>query len=394
MTGMPSDACVRSLIRLVVSSEVVRLRGPGGLPLPDPTAILDTAPLDEPGFGIDSLEQLGVHSALCELFGVDRTPLIRMPGRAPSIVEWAELIANNWQRSEPALWLRSSGTMGSPKLHRHRVADLVEEAVFFADLVGPRSRVLALVPAEHIYGLIWTLVLPDLAQTPVLRTTAADCVPIASGDLVIATAEQWRSMLRSVWPIPDDVVGVNAAAALDLDEMRALLNRGLARMIDVYGASETGGIGFREPASPTYRLLPRWTFVPADQELGAERQHIASSDGAMIELPDTVVLHDGSFALGSRRDGAVQIGGHNVDPAHVAALLRTHAKIDDAAVRLGANGRLKAFLVSRADIDADELIASVASEMIGSLPAYARPVAYRVGAELPRNNLGKPGDWQ
>jgi 4-coumarate--CoA ligase (photoactive yellow protein activation family) len=391
---MWSDAGLVMMIWATVEGEVARLRGPGGLPMPE-LAFTDRAgaTLDEIGLGIGSLEQMGVQLALSELFGIESTLPSRRSGRAASVGEWADLIVRRWRDAEPALWMRSSGTTGTPKLHRHRLDDLVAEAKYFADLIGPRRRVLALVPGHHIYGLIWTVLLPELLQVPVARVTGDAGKRMTPGDLVVGTAEHWRTILHSSAEVPEEVIGVNAAAPLSAEETQSLLAAGLERVIDVYGSTETGGIGAREAPASEYRLLPRWTFVPPAEAVGNNRDRIRSKDGVVIDLPDNVAVGSDGFTLGARRDGIVQVGGHNVDPTIVAGFMRAHALVADAAVRLGSNGRLKAFLVPSGEANTEALIADVALELAARLPAYARPVAYRVGAQMPLGILGKPGDW-
>jgi 4-coumarate--CoA ligase (photoactive yellow protein activation family) len=382
-------AILQAVIRAVILGELARLRGPGGLPMAE-QAGRDRATLDEAGLGLDSLEQMGVRSALDEFFAIEGQPQSLDDESTLTVADWVEFVVDHWRREEPVLWMRSSGTTGTPKLCRHRVADLIDEAKFFAGEVGPRSRVLALVPGDHIYGLIWTVLLPGVASIPVSRLSGIGRIPIEAGDLVIAAPDHWRAVLRSGAEIPADVVGVNAAAPLGIDDKRRLLAGGLARMIDVYGSSETGGIGMREALSPTYTLLPRWRFLPETED---ERRSIVGSDGTEFDLPDTIVLRETGFELGPRRDGMVQVGGKNVDPEIVATLIRKLPLVAEVAVRLGANNRLKAFLVPQEGVDGERLIAEVADHAAAHLPNYSRPVAYRWGTSLPRNALGKLADW-
>lgn len=387
MSGATGKAILPALIEAVVVGEVARLRGPGGLPV---TGGGNLVTLDEAGLGLDSLEQMGVRSALGEIFAIEGQPEASGEELSPTVSNWEEFVSDHWRRNEPVLWMRSSGTTGRPKLCCHRVADLIGEAKFFAEEVGPRSRVLALVPGDHIYGLIWTVLLPTVAGIPVSRLSGIGGIPIKAGDLVIAAPDHWRAVLRRDAAIPADVIGINAAAPLGTDDKRRLLAGGLSRMIDVYGSSETGGIGMREALSPTYTLLPRWRFLPETKE---ERRSIVGSDGTVFDLPDTIVLRETGFELGPRRDGVVQVGGKNVDPQIVAALIREHPSVANVAVRLGDNNRLKAFLVPEEGVDGERLIAEVAEYAARHLPNYARPVAYRWGTSLPRNVLGKLADW-
>ncbi|TPG37996.1 acyl-CoA synthetase [Sphingomonas koreensis] len=394
MTNSICVAALRSLISSVVVEEIARLRGPGGLPVPTlAAAAKNDATFDEAGLGIDSLEQMGVRSALAEMFAIEPFSSKRDDARATSVAEWAEFVIDHWQYCEPALWLRSSGTTGTSKLCRHLLADLLDEARHFSAVVGSRRRVLALVPGEHIYGLIWTILLPTVADLPVFRTTGVDGIPLAPGDLAIAAPDHWRSLVRAGALIPPDVTGVNAAGPLADADKRKLLDAGLARMLDVYGSSETGGIGMREALCSDYTLLPRWRFAPPADGASEEKHSIVSKDGSVVALPDTVVVNDAGFRLGVRRDGAVQVGGRNVDPTVVANALLGHPMVCDVAIRLGDTGRLKAFVVPKGRPDGDKLIGELAAQAAARLPAYSRPVAYRLGLKVPRNAMGKLEDW-
>lgn len=94
-----------------------------------------------------------------------------------------------------------------------------------------------------------------------------------------------------------------------------------------------------------------------------------------------------------RRDGAVQIGGHNVWPDRVARALRAVDGVADAAVRMHANGRLKAFIVPAEQQDTEHLSARIEQMIILHLTDPERPRSFRFGAALPRNAMGKLADW-
>lgn len=303
--------------------------------------------------------------------------------------DWIDAILLKWQLPDPVLNVRTSGTSGRPKLCPHRVADLMEEARFFAGLLGCRHRVVSMVPADHIYGLIWTALLPEVLEVSVLTSTGNTAIELSPGDLVVAVPDQWRALGRRSAAFPDDVVGVSAAAPLALADAEQLLRSGLTTIIEVYGASETGGIGYRHAPDRPYTLLPRWQFAPG---LDHDEQ-IVSTGGTVVLLPDHIVRIGDRLNLGQRRDGAVQVGGLNIWPAQVAETLCRHEGVAQAAVRLGSNGRLKAFLVPKEQRSPDRLLSSIAEHAAANLPAHARPVAYHIGRALPVGALGKSADW-
>jgi 4-coumarate--CoA ligase (photoactive yellow protein activation family) len=172
----------------------------------------------------------------------------------------------------------------------------------------------------------------------------------------------------------------------------------LAALVQVYGSSETGGLGWRASHREDYRLLPHLA-----REGGR-------ADGILRTLPDgrTEPLQaqdqlswsgERTFAVGARADGAVQVGGVNVFPARVRAALLEHPGVLDCAVRLmrpDEGARLKAFIV-RHPGDASpgpDFLAGLRAWIDARLAAPQRPKAFTLGAELPRSALGKPADWR
>ncbi len=97
-------------------------------------------------------------------------------------------------------------------------------------------------------------------------------------------------------------------------------------------------------------------------------------------------------------DAAVQVGGHNVYPSHVAARLREHPEVEAAAVRLmtpAEGDRLKAFVVPRRREACEDLLRRELSQWCHEhLTAPERPRAFSFGAELPTNEQAKPLDWR
>jgi acyl-coenzyme A synthetase/AMP-(fatty) acid ligase len=80
-------------------------------------------------------------------------------------------------------------------------------------------------------------------------------------------------------------------------------------------------------------------------------------------------------------------------PQRVASALRSVAGVGDVAVRLAANGRLKAFVVPAAGVDPDQLARALTRSAAELLSDEERPKAFAFGAALPRNEMGKLMDW-
>lgn len=371
------------IVQAVVRAEVVRLRGARADASLSGSWATDL-PLGDDGLGIDSLEVFGILAALAEMFDLDATELMdEPPQRLGDLLDWVALMPGG---ALATITVATSGSTGRPKRCTHALADLLEEAAYFASMVAGRRRVVAMVPADHLYGLIWTALLPAVADLPVVERRIGARLDLLPGDLVVAVPDQWRVLPRLAGSLPVDVWGVSSGAPLSGDIEAAVLDGGIARVLDVYGASELSAIAVRIAPDPNYRLLPRWRLAVGDDA-------VIDRHGEHWPLPDRVI-RTGERALrpAGRRDAAVQVGGHNVWPQRVTEILRAVPGVADASVRLGADARLKAFVVPDGGVDAQALEQSL-QERAAMLPAPERPVRYTYGAALPRTPMGKLEDW-
>ncbi len=381
-------AAVHRIACAVVAAEVRRLRE-----IDHPTAAKgdwpDSMPIGDEGLGLDSIEQLGALGALAETFDLDDSLL--SDDLPQTVGAWVDWIMHATASGEDArMTVATSGSTGSPRPCIHALADLLDEAAFLATQVGGRRRVVALVPAHHLYGIIWTALLPAALGVPVVAATVGTSLGLTAGDLVVAVPDQWHALSRIVRRFPEDVVGVSSAGALDDGVASHLLTAGLGRLLDIYGASETGGIALRQMPGTAYALLPRWQLsAEADDDW-----RLVDREGRFHDLPDRVErIDDRSIRPIGRRDGAVQVAGHNVWPERVARALRTVDGVADAAVRLHANGRLKAFVVPHRDRDPRQVSANIERVVAARLTDPERPRSVRFGLALPRNAMGKLEDW-
>lgn len=382
-----SRDAARRIVAAAVAAEIARLRDPALAPV-GAGDWLDALPLGDAGLGLDSIERIGALGALAETFDLDDAAL---PAETPQYVgDWLDVIIRHHASSDGRIVVMTSGSTGRPQPHAHALADLLDEAAFFAERLPACRRVVALVPAHHLYGLIWTALLPDVLGVPVVARTLGAPLALAAGDLVVAVPDQWKAMLRITRRFPTGIVGVSSAAPLDDHLTEDLMAAGLSRLVEIYGSSETSAIGWRELPAPTFTLLPRWHWLPDN---GADWR-IADDRGTAQSLPDHVErIGERALRPIGRRDGVVQVGGHNVSPTCVGEILRTVGGVADAAVRLHYDGRLKAFIVPETSNDPAALATLIQQRAAARLTVHEQPRHFRFGTALPRNAMGKLEDW-
>jgi 4-coumarate--CoA ligase (photoactive yellow protein activation family) len=350
--------------------------------------------------GADSLELMTLATALAESVHLHESGIEDYLLARRTLGDWIDITATALARFCDRLTFRTSGSSGTPKPCVHALATLQQEARHLATLFPDRRRVLCAVPAHHIYGFLFSVVLPTR-----LGLCAEDVVDLRSstpawlgrgarpGDLVIGFPDFWQTVGRTVPDLPPGVMGVTSCAPCPDDVSQQVQDAGIERLVHVYGASETGGVGARDSHREPYALFPYWR-VQGDDEL--LRQMPDGSEQAAWVQDRLEMTGETLFRVGPRLDNGVQVGGINVFPARVRQVLKTHQAIEDVAVRLmrpEEGTRLKAFVVAKPGWDQQEILRELRALAERELAPTERPKAWRLGERLPMTAAGKLADW-
>lgn len=357
--------------------------------------------IGEDGLGLDSIERLAIASALSEMLQLHESGTEDLLLTRRYFGEWVEVAARSLKHHSAQLVFRTSGSTGQPKPCVHALADLEQEVEYLCQaLVGTR-RVLAAVPAHHIYGFLFTVLLPlrlggiDVVDVRHITPSALPSI-MASGDLMVSHPAHWALVARYAGSLPGGVSGVTSTAPCPSELAQALtVESGLQRLMQIYGSSETAGVGFRETSMLAFQLMPFW-LRDASNPLRLVRR---TSDGTQrsVALRDRLEwVEQDRFTICARLDNAVQVAGVNVFPEHVREVLLQHPQVADAAVRLMARhegARLKAFVVPVAGAELEVLAAELERWTTARLSAPERPKALAFGAQVPLNDRSKLADW-
>ena len=170
---------------------------------------------DAPSLGCDSLDLLQIATAVNELFHLHEAHLEAELLHGGTFGGWLDLVQEAWQRGVAQITVTTSGSSGHPKACPHLFTALQLEVDYLATLFPHTARVVAFTPAHHVYGLLFTAMLPDRLGVPVqdiLQSTVrgdADARPgLQSGDLVVSFPEGWSWILQNLRPLPPGVAGV------------------------------------------------------------------------------------------------------------------------------------------------------------------------------------------
>lgn len=367
--------------------------------VPLPAEWRDDWRLDQ-DLGADSLELMTLATALAEALHLHESGIEDYLLAKPTLDDWLAIAEAGLTRFSDRLTFRTSGSTGVPKACVHSLATLRQETQHLATLFPSRRRVLCAVPSHHIYGFLFSVLLPrdlGLPADSVVDVRASTPAWLARGaqpgDLVIAHPDWWHMVGRTVLALPSDVVGVTSTAPCP-DAVSQLVDAtGISRLVHVYGSSETAGIGARDSWREPYMLFPYWRLNDGT----LTRSLPDGGEQAAVVQDKLDACGDRQFRVGPRHDAAVQVGGVNVFPERVREVLCRHPAVADAAVRLmrpEEGTRLKAFVVTKERGESGRsLLTELAAFIDRELTPPERPKALRFGASLPTSPGGKPADW-
>ena len=396
-----SNALVmRQFVCDLVAAELAVLRRSGTM-LPLRPWLSSTHLHDD--LGVDSLELLQLATVLAETLHLHESGIADYLLARQTIGDWAEIAQAGLSEFSASMTFRTSGSTGAAKSCTHCLADLWQETRELASLLSTQQRIFSAVPSHHIYGFIFTILLPQalaLADRQVIdirdSSPAALRTFLQPYDLVIAHPAFWQAAATMLTSVAGNVVGVTSTAPCPDDVSAALRTAGLHRLLQIFGSSETAGIGWRETETAPYTLFKHWQRTPDNP--AALMRHSRAGSTLHVPCPDKLTWCDARhFFAAGRLDAAVQVGGINVYPSAVRQVLLEHPHVQDAAVRLmrsDEGNRLKAFIVARdRQLDQTELQQELVAWVQKRLRPPERPKAFSFGAQCPTGQQGKASDW-
>lgn len=290
----------------------------------------------------------------------------------------------------------TSGGTGKAKSCVHTNAMIKEETEGLVFLFNNKKRVVGTVPTHHSYGFIFTTQLPKFLDVPYALYPPIPALEwdkiLKEGDIFMAFPLILKHFVNLDFKFPKGVTVVTATDACPDYLIEELYKRGAERVIEIYGTSETGALGFREDAGKPFFFLPFWDYSEKD---GYVEEVFRKKTGFRQEIPDIVKLKGARlFSIEGRKDASVKIAGVSVFPSKIENMLKNHPMIKDAVVRLGENERLKAFIVLEKGIDPKTSKKDIEIYINSVFTVHEVPRHITFGSELPITPFGKQADWE
>lgn len=322
--------------------------------------------------------------------GGDR--IARLPSPASDVEPWVP--------DNATLIFYTSGSSGEPKKVVKAFGSLVEEVRDSSRLFGLAacSLTVSTVPHQHLYGLLFKII----ASFENRRPFYAEIIRFPSqmsglDNFLLVSSPAFLSRLDQ----GDAIVGartvISSGGPLAVEDGKKVIKIFNAPGFEVYGSTETGGIGHRRLSDQKVFLPFPGVEVSADKE-GALRILSRYMNGRQwVTCDDQIrLLEDGRFEVVGRRDDVVKIEEKRISLNEIArAIASSFDEIERVHVvtyDTGRRKRLGALVVARLDkahFGPAELIDSAIEKLKSSIDPIFIPKKWKVVESMEMNEVGK-----
>lgn len=242
---------------------------------------------------------------------------------------------------EMVVTLYTSGSTGEHKRCPKAAAEILGEAASHVASFNlqPGEVFAATVPGHHVYGLIWSVLVPLMSGGVLDRKTTLFPDAVAAhareiGATYLVSVPAHLRTLAELDAMPPLKRITSSSAPLPPETAQKLFDKFGLRVTEIFGSSETGGIAFREEPGAPHRPLSGVKVT-----CGEEGRLMLDSPFLPLDIPRPLpcddrieILPDGRFILKGRLDGVVKVGGKRVALAEVERRILAMPGVKDAAV--------------------------------------------------------------
>ncbi len=298
----------------------------------------------------------------------------------------------------------TGGSTGTPQVWSKTRENLFGEGFFLSRsfAVTETDCILATIPPYHIYGLLFSVVLPLVSSATVIGETPSfpnEIAEIANkrGVTILASVPAHYRVLRD--KKMSLRLAFSSAGMLDQDDNTMFCLQNLSGIIEVYGSTETGGIAMRNRSQGDEFFTPfstiEWKIT--DSRLAVHSPFISpelpvDEDGFFTTSDRVEARGTNQFALQGRTDTVTKVGGKRVDLQEISLLIKKEPGVSDCVVMAlpeagGREHRISAL------IEGETANTKTIKKMLeNSLEPYALPRRIKKIDRIPTTKNGKY-DW-
>ncbi len=241
------------------------------------------------------------------------------------------------QKDKQSFWLATSGSTGEPKLILKSMSQLEKEIDFWLNETSPVAFLIhenllihLTVPLCFIFGLIWGFLIPRKLKLPVSTETSK----FPPNSCLITVPAILQNLVQAGSPLPSFII--TSGSKLQLQLTREIRNLGKSKVIEIYGSTETGAMGFRDPLwKSRFTLLPRVEAETNREDLlrvkspwVSEYSHLGTqlTEDGFFQTQDLGDLNETGWNLTGRADRIIKRNGKRISLDQIESLY-SEAKI-------------------------------------------------------------------
>ncbi|MFA5322230.1 MAG: AMP-binding protein [Smithella sp.] len=320
------------------------------------------------------------------------------PAKAGNII--SEPIRNP---DEPFLQLFTGGSTGKPKVWSKSPRNLLAEAFYLKEkfALSDKDLFVATVPPYHIYGLLFSILVPLVAHARVLPDIYTFPQEIVStinkhkASVLVSVPIHYRVLKVDGLSTPSLKIAFSSAGALDRSDGLYFLKKTGLGITEIYGSTETGGIASRAISehTDTWKAFDVVSWKLKDSRLCVKSDFTSSEmerdmEGFCLTGDEAGEEKDNSFVLLGRADGIVKIAGKRVDLLDVQNKIKALPTVSDVIVVALPTDQGRESVIA-AVVACDLTENHLKKLMMDMLEPYAVPRRVKIVSSITRTAAGK-----
>jgi acyl-coenzyme A synthetase/AMP-(fatty) acid ligase len=304
---------------------------------------------------------------------------------------------------KPFLRLFTGGSTGKPKVWSKSPRNLFAEAFYLKEKFGlsEKDLFLATVPPYHIYGLLFSVLVPFTAHARVLTDIYTFPQEIISttnkhkATVLVSVPIHYRALKVDNLSAPTLKVAFSSSGVLDRSDGLHFHKKTGLGITEIFGSTETGGIASRCISEHTDSWKP---FDIVSWKLMGNRLSIKSdfaspemeldADGFCLTGDEVREDKDNRFVLLGRADGIVKVAGKRVDLLDVQNKIKELPTVRDAVViSLPAEKGRESVIAALVACDLTDV--QLRKLMLEKLEPYAVPRRIKIVSSIAATATGK-----
>lgn len=328
------------------------------------------------------------------------TTVIRpQPGNTEALTNDARVLPES-----ELLKIFTGGSTDAPQIWSKTVQNLFGEGFFLARnfAVTEKDCIVATVPPYHIYGLLFSVILPlvsaatVIADTPSFPGEIADAVQEHKATMLVCIPPHYRAMRERKIVDSSLRLAFSSAGMLDAEDNTAFFLLNKVGIVEVYGSTETGGVAFRNRSlgGTSFTAFPTVSWKIKEQRLCVRSSYLSpelplADDGFFTTGDRVEPAGTNEFILKGRSDGVTKVGGKRVDLEEVRAIIKKAPGVSDCVVlalpEAGGREHRIVTLVQGTEVDIEQ----IRKTLVSSLESYALPRFIKTINRIPLQENGK-----